>query len=60
MQDVEHLFGTGTIPEAPKFDEEHKNWEYIVKVKDIGGTDLAVVFSIDEDDDIHLITGEDV
>ena len=59
MSDVEHLFETGTIPKDPTWDEEHENWEYVVKGTDIEGIDLAIVFAIDEDGDVHLITAKD-
>ncbi len=58
--DTHHVFRTGTISEQPEFDFVNENWKYRIEGKDLEGEDLALIISLDADEDgdltISLIT----
>ncbi len=58
--DTHHVFRTGTIPEQPEFDLVNGNWKYRLEGKDLEGEDLALIISLDAEEDgdltITLIT----
>ena len=57
MNDLIAVFENGHIKKPPKWDEIHQNWTYRVEGHDIEGDELSVVFAIDKNGLLHLITG---
>lgn len=57
MGDVVVVFESGTISDRPTWDDEHRSLECKVEGQDLEGEELSIVFAIDEEGRIHLITG---
>ena len=56
-QDVLAVFENGQIRKNPEWNDEHQNWTYKVEGQSVDEDELSIVFSVDEDGFIYLITG---
>lgn len=57
MSDVLAVFANGHTYKEPEWNDEHENWVYIVEGHAIDGDELSIVFSINEEGFVYLITG---
>lgn len=57
MNDVMHVVRTGAIRRAPEYHIKLGTWEYRAEGADVDGEPLEIVFAIDPDKGVTLITG---
>ena len=55
--DLLAVFENGKIRKNPEWNDEHQNWAYKVEGQSVDGDELSIVFAVDEDGFIYLITG---